>query len=418
MNKYYGPQGKMFWNYEHWNRNYDFGRTNTVEIIRNGIVNPVMCRGAEGTNWFNRVDVGIMRPNWEYVTGSNMWGQTERLYYRPSDFTGYMPFINSRVVWGGEIIKHYGHFLIQSTARIYYYLQHKDEFDGIVFCWCFKERIPQYVFEFLKLAGIGLDKVAFVNRIIKFREIAVPSMSSFYMHDWTPEYLIPFKIAGDNVKPAEYEKIYFTRTKMRRLKSKCFGEDKLEELFRKNGFKVIAPETLPLSKQIALVKGAKVIAGINGTALHNIFFCAGQTERKTIIQLNRTEVFNIQFLINQALGNVDMMTVKAYDNFLPVSHADGPFIMGLTDELRDCLKDMGLSDFNMPSLDRKKFAEQFLEYYRQIYSQTDFYGDLKDQSGTEVEVGHLLTLLNAINKKHKIRNWFRRCFKRVADIFE
>lgn len=46
------------------------------------------------------------------------------------------------------------------------------------------------------------------------------------------------------------------------------GEAYIEDVFRKNGFKILHPESMSLREQIAYLKGAKTVAGVIGTATH------------------------------------------------------------------------------------------------------------------------------------------------------
>jgi Capsular polysaccharide biosynthesis protein len=66
------------------------------------------------------------------------------------------------------------------------------------------------------------------------------------------------------------KKIYLSRKNY--LRRQLINEDACENLFKKYGFTIITPETLPYSEQIRLFSNASHIAGPVGSALHNIVF--------------------------------------------------------------------------------------------------------------------------------------------------
>lgn len=375
----------MISNFNHWNRSYKSTRKNSAEFLTNGVIQPVVH---SIHNRKMRSDCGVFHEDGRYVMGSNMWSAHEEMIGKVPK---YMPVATGRWVWGGELFNHYGHFLTQSTARLYYYLQNQDKFDGIMFVWCWQFMPPKYMFEFLELAGVNLDKVRIVNQLLKVETLAVPTLASFNNFDWTDDFLLPFKNASDAVPAGTDSKIYMSRRKWKSNKAQVFGERDIERAFVKNGFKSICPETMTIGQQIAAVKGATEIAGIAGTALHNILFAAGMNESKRVIMLNRTEVFNIQFMINEMVG-VDMDVIRAHHNFLPVSHADGPFIIGMTDELRAWFNDNKM-DANGVKFRPEKYAKKFLAKYMEIYSIPAFYQDLRDQGGDKINASDLINIV-------------------------
>ena len=65
-------------------------------------------------------------------------------------------------------------------------------------------------------------------------------------------------------------KVFISRKGIKRRK--LLNEDECEDLFRKHGFAVISPETLPFGEQVNMFANATHIAGPIGAGLHNIVF--------------------------------------------------------------------------------------------------------------------------------------------------
>ena len=94
---------------------------------------------------------------------------------------------NSKVVYCGYWVKHWGHFLIEAVARIWYFLENDNSVDKYVFVSeenGSTELFGNYL-EFFELLGVA-DKLQIINRPVKYREVLVPELSysrKYYYHD-------------------------------------------------------------------------------------------------------------------------------------------------------------------------------------------------------------------------------------------
>ena len=260
-----------------------------------------------------------------------------------------------------------------------------------------------YIIEFFKLCGIPLSRIVLIDKSVQFKKIIIPDISSKYFKDWTPEFLIPFKKAAESVLAANDEKIFFSRKKWNGI-AKCFGEDSLEKLFVQNGFKPVMLETLSLSQQIACIKGAKILAGINGTSFHNILF--GDPGKKLIF-LNRNPEYDSQYILNDACS-ADWYVVKVHANPLPVNHPHGPFIVGLTTELREFCKEHGLKCGNI-FFHPEKYLDKFCKRFILIYAQSNCLREYQARYNNCLPVDSLISMLIASYQK----NYFILLFYRI-----
>jgi capsular polysaccharide biosynthesis protein len=71
------------------------------------------------------------------------------------------------------------------------------------------------------------------------------------------------------------ERIFCTRPPS--LKRPCHNIADVEALFRRHGFAVVDPVTLPLADQVAMFRRANAVAGFVGSALFNLAFCPEPT---------------------------------------------------------------------------------------------------------------------------------------------
>ncbi len=293
-----------------------------------------------------------------------------------------------KVIFGGTLHDHYGHFLIQSTARLWYWLLHKE----MKICFCpTSDNIPVFAKDFFKLLGVPEEKILFISNPTSFDEVIVPELSfmsnpigpkdSFF----TDNFILPFQEIIKNITPSSYEKVFLSLKFWPSAKS--LGEDDLEEVFNKNGFHSVEMEKLSLEEQISIIKGAKILAGINGTVMHNVLWGG---EGKKLILLHRNEEADYQCLINEAV-NADCYLVRAHANPLPVPHTPGPFIIGITKYVQEFMKDFGLSNFGY-SFAPEKYIKQFLDMYRD-YSHVDF---IKLRLSEDEKYKNILDFLNLL----------------------
>lgn len=360
-------------------------RFNAAETLANGIVQSMVSIEIMGNT--ERIGAAIFRKDRSFVVGSDMWQFKDDCVSEPPE---QMEAIDKKLVWGGEMLNHYGHFLLQSTARLYYYLQNKGEYDGILFAWNWKIGIPRYMLDFFELAGVPLDKVFIAFEPLVVRELAVPSMSGYFYRDWTEDFLLPFKNVAAEVAPAGHKKIYLSRRKWEAQTGFVLGEEEIELAFSKNGFEPIYPESMSLREQIAAIKGADDIAGVYGTALHNILFAVGGG-KKRLIMLERSEFASTQQMLCEAAG-ADFVSIMAYHNFLPVENAYGPFVVGMTEQLRQFFKDNGMNDFGM-EFKPESYAREFMKMYAEIYSVPENYKSLVNCKGNKIDVQDLVRAL-------------------------
>lgn len=329
----------------------------------------------------HNAEVGVLNSDREYVPDTGM----AEMRFVDLNLPDEIPFVDKTVIWGGLLIPHYGHFLLQSTTRLYYYLKNRDKNIPIAFA-VFDNELPKYMSDFFNLLNIPPEHLILVDRPTQFKNVICPPLSSVYYRDWTKDFVLPFSEAAKNIRPAPYKKVFFSRRHWNGL-AKCLGEDSLEKVFNGNGFHSVEMQNLSLREQISIIKGAEVLAGINGTAFHNILF--GE-KGKRIILLNRNEEYDSQYIVNEAV-EAECFVVQAYENPLPVNHPHGPFIVGVTRYVKSFLKDFGLNDFNIPFVPLK-YAKEFYKLYFQTYCQNNFYIELCVRNKNKIDVGDLFKL--------------------------
>ena len=228
--------------------------------------------------------------------------------------------IKGQSIYCGEFLEHWGHFLLESTTRLWYVVKNRKPNQKLIFVARKKYKLAGNFKHFFELLGINPKDVILITKPTKLESVIVPESSSALGDHYTKEFADPFiqiqkNVSFENNTSTDLKRIYLSRQKCKiRF---IMGEDALENVFKENGFHVVYPELLSLKELVTLFQNAEYVAGISGTAMHNALFCP-QTAK--LIILNRSDEFNHpQGLINQAM-HLDTIFTDAYFNFLPTQN--------------------------------------------------------------------------------------------------
>lgn len=277
------------------------------------------------------------------------------------------------VIYGGLLYKQFGHFLAESTNRLWYAIKHRELSYPIVFVKEKSKTISPQIIEFFELAGIKKERLIFIKKPTRFQKIIVPCQSNIFSCYYSDMFLIPYQTAATSVVAKPYDRIYLSRRKFKG-NFRLIGEEKLEKAFKANGFKVLYPERLRLSEQISYIKGAKEIASVMGTATHLSLFANEGT--KNIVLERSEDIIYEQILINQAVG-LDWFSLCANLNYLPAGHEFSPILLGFTNHVAEFFKDNGYS-FDKSDVNRisNRAVRDFNRSFFARYSSNKYNGTL------------------------------------------
>lgn len=230
--------------------------------------------------------------------------------------------LGGRSIYMGYITKHYGHFLMETLSRMWFPAQSK-KYDQLIFQHYFVEQFAfpdDYVFQpfevFKKALGIEDSKIHFVTGKFKAETLVVPKEQLVIGRKVSAKFRKLLELVVDYCKkqfdkpnPTWGKKIYLSRSKWTKKRFSCINEEAVEKIFEAKGFKIIHPQTMPYEEQVALINYADVIAGFNGSSLHNVMFAKLNTK---IIGLGNTRVHQkSRFHGNQKICN-ELINAKTH----------------------------------------------------------------------------------------------------------
>jgi len=289
--------------------------------------------------------------------------------------------ITGTCFYAGYIRRIWGHFIMNSTARLWYPLMLMDagkfpDDAKIVFVVASDEdtgfwKEGNYA-EFFRLLGIA-DRVVVINSPTEFESLTVPALGFNLQFHVSPEWCDIFKkvrsaaLQETTAEDTFPKRIYFSKSAWHSHIRKEIGADLVDNYFEKNGFAVVYPEHIPLPQMIRLLDNAKVLAFTSGSVAHNVLFAREKTQTIIIEKMPTTTIF--QEPANLASG-IEPVYVEGALFMRPVEQAMGPFMYYYTDFWREFTNDIGgrhpdgkyLSDGNV-----RKRLRTFFRSYRRIY---------------------------------------------------
>ena len=233
------------------------------QIIPNGIVLPpkyingIKCGGVCDEHY--RFKAGSL------IHGTDRWKEQYNGIVSLSD-SYYVPpkeidYIEEEVIFGGWLIAHFGHFMMQSLTRMWFHVEHPDDLRRIVFVEDYHEK---WMDEFLDLLDIPQDRIFIIQRPTRFLKVIIPEESIHYADMISDRFQETISYIMNNIEPNnKYDKLYLYKHSIN-TSSVC-GEEYFVDYFKHKGFGVIASEDYSVKEKLAFIKGAKEIVTTVGT---------------------------------------------------------------------------------------------------------------------------------------------------------
>ncbi len=284
-----------------------------------------------------------------------------------------IPYTADTAIYVGVIYPHFGHFLVEQLNRLWGGIE-KQKTDKLK--WVFINNrnieVKQFVYDFMAAFGVDKQDVIVLTHSARFRKIYIPSQT-FNMSGATIDHamVMGYRAMAQNCaknKPV-YERIYMSRTKLPDT-IRTLGEEQLEKIFVKNGYKIVYPETMTIAEQIATVANAKYLAGCSGTALH---WALCMKPGGTVIALKRNskpdDFIRTQYMLNTVAGlNSVFITASIETNTSGHGGTQVPQIVGINPCVKKFLDDF---DFQYTPTDiafNKKAMDTYIARYQEYKS--------------------------------------------------
>lgn len=236
-----------------------------------------------------------------------------------------------------------------------------------------KPQAPKYFQSLFELTGFDWNSLKFVTETTQYDELYVPDNCYLQIEgEWnrfyTKEYVGLLDRMKMNVRRLaladghypQYDRIYLTRTQGSFGTFRDLGEKLIEDVFRKEGYTIVAPEKFTVPQQIWLMMNVKDLVATDGSICHASTFCAPRTK---ITVLMKADFLVENQIVSDQIAELDVTYVGVHRSFFAGKNDPwhGPFLFCITNNLE---RYVGHKIPHVPFFLRKDF---FLYCLRKLY---------------------------------------------------
>jgi len=222
--------------------------------------------------------------------------------------------IDAECLYGGMILNHYGHFIIEGLARAHAFQRFASL--PIVFTLPYADisqasGLPAYIKAMFELLGIAQERIILVQETTSFKKLVIPKVGMRWWdfldagHQQAMAAQVKLSFGAD-YPLQKHGSIYLSRSKLGTSHdgNVICGEAEFENYLRTQGFTVVYPETLTVKEQVRLFCSARNAVGFVGSGFHTLLLCADAPEK--IVYLNRKKAaVNPQFPLIDKVLHID-----------------------------------------------------------------------------------------------------------------
>ncbi|MGK7954098.1 MAG: DUF563 domain-containing protein [Crocosphaera sp.] len=308
----------------------DFGGMKTLYSLNNAIVTPtVVNRKTKTFSGCIYDQTGCLIKSSQRTQRNVGWKPENLNCIDPIDVTNK---ISGRCLYLGHYTAHYGHFILETLSR-FWVLQRKVAYDKLIFHPFIHSTSDPESFSPMKIClecfCLESERVLIVDKTLRFTNLSVPTALVEINNEAQEEQSQVYKQIGEyceNVYDQQRRflpsilrsivdyskkrlKLYLSRKYWKKNFS-IANESEVEKVFSSFGFTIIYPERLSFEKQVVLYKNAEVIAGFEGSGMHNSVFMKTGALAITIGSYRRPNKANRNQEICDWLSKVQSIFIK------------------------------------------------------------------------------------------------------------
>ena len=206
--------------------------------------------------------------------------------------------LRGRYMYGGVLFGHFGHFLVDSLARIWAVSELQDKIDGIVFTPKTNRGDLQRVVRVQSRIARALDvHLPFINtgHPLRVEKLYVPSQG-IGLNEWcigSPGFRRFVQKLGRVPGRSWGNRIYLSRSALPKQRSSYLSEKILESYLQGEGYTIVHPQHHPIEEQIALYREAEYIISPDGSPLHLLAYVGNGKQKVAVISRRNAETSQV-----------------------------------------------------------------------------------------------------------------------------
>ena len=216
---------------------------------------------------------GVLTAEGAYLPQGALWRRNRPLTQPPEKPAKPPEKLAGTWLWGGQLWLHFGHFLTESTPRLWGLEAADCTVDGILFTPKRPRNaalIKGWQRKFLAQIAPGLP-IRIATAPTEVERLILPGQGFGLgaISRGTPEFRAFIRARlGAGIAPQGAEKLYISRSRFEFRKGSLVGETALEAHLEAEGYRIFHPQEHDLKTQIAQYKAAQQIIAAEGSAIH------------------------------------------------------------------------------------------------------------------------------------------------------
>ncbi len=247
---------------------------------------------------------GVLYADGAYCPRGALWRKFRPLTTRPEMPTEEPVALKGRWLWGGVLWAHFGHFLVESTSRLWALDRIEGDIDGVLFIPKrprVGDTVRGFQRDYLDLMQSELP-IEVATDALRVERLIVPGQGfglGAITRGTSSFRDAVHKRFGTHIAPDGGSRLYISRSALGLGKGGLLGEERLEDHLRAEGYEIFHPEKYDLATQIARYKAASQIVAADGSALH-LYAMVGRADQQVAMILRRTSGANNLLATNVA----------------------------------------------------------------------------------------------------------------------
>lgn len=293
---------------------------------------------------------GVLHADGRYCPEGALWRKWRPLTTEPEAPAGPVAELGGKWIWGGVLWQHFGHFLAESTGRLWAIPRVADA-DGILF-------VPKRPVVGDQVAGFQrgfIDQMApgmpihVATTPTRVERLVVPGQGFGLgpIIRGTDAYRAAVQARfGADIAAEGPERLYVSRSALGVGKGGLIGETRLEEYLAAEGYAIFHPQKHPMEVQVARYKAAKQVIGAEGSALHMFAMVARPHQQVAVVLRRKSSASNFIEQHIESFGGRAPLAVQALRRiWMPEG---------------ETAKRMGLGELDFPQVERELAAAGFV----------------------------------------------------------
>lgn len=223
-----------------------------------------------------RLASGVLRRDGSFAKLSRAWIRARKATPAPTlQPDEHIAFLPGQHLFAGHLRGHFGHFLVESTARLWA-LDHLGLRPDSIFYLPYRgahhetERVIRSQKPLFDLLGIDVPIRTYPGAL-RVERLYLPELGFGWEERYagSPAYRAFMQARLGAAAAAEGgEHLYISRARLAAQRGGILGETVIEENLARAGYEIFHPERHPVTVQIARYKAARSIVALDGSALH------------------------------------------------------------------------------------------------------------------------------------------------------